>query len=607
MDIIMCRPIALLMRIGIARILGLTGLSLALAVSSGVASANDEGPGKMVGADLEVMCRPEAVQAVASAVKRTTVLVKPVPNGPFNAATRYVAAAGKVPAFCQVTGSFVTNPVTGKTANFLATFPAAWNGKFLQLGCSGLCGQFYVSDPATPAITVTSQGYPNQIIIKGYATFATDEGHVGMSGMEWAVKGPGQVDRDAIDDLYYRADKVLAQMGKEFAVAFYAPVNDAPRKVARSYFSGCSGGGRDAFVAAAQFPEEYDGIIGGSPANLVGLSFALSGMAAAAARSPEAAVSPALVALIDPIVKKQCDRLDGVEDGLILNPAACNFRPDRDLPRCPGDIPGPQCFTHAQIETVSTWIGAVADEHGNIVQPGFTISELQAHGGGAAALTDPVLKIFAHDNDPNFTPSSIFSFRQGGAGQVSGFHVVVSAADVEKAKQSMGMGTGEFPEAASKLIKLDRKFLIWNNFSDGTLIPYTAINYYKKLAKLQGGYAKLQKNVRLFMLPGTDHCSISGIGPNSFDALGALEDWVEKGKAPDAIVASVADHQFSPGASKAPALKTPNWTMPLCKFPEMARYSGRGDVKDGANWSCPANDTRLLQVGESGRRAGVIQ
>ena len=427
-----------------------------------------------------------------------------------------------------------------------------------------------------------------------------------MSGMDWAVKGPGQVDQDSIDDLYYRADKLLAQMGKEFAVAFYAPVNGAPRKVTRSYFSGCSGGGRDAFVAAARFPEEYDGIIGGSPANLVGLSFLLSGMSAAAARAPDGNVSPAQAGLIDPIVKKQCDGLDGVEDGLIQNPAACNFRPERDLPHCEGNVPAPQCFTKAQIETISASVSAVTDEHGNVVQPGFAISEYQAHAN-AAALTDPVLKIFVHHNDPSFAPSSIFSFKEGGAGPVTGFHAVVPAAEVEKAKQSMGMGTGEFPESAATLIKLQRKFLIWNNFSDGTLIPYTAVNYYKQLAKLQGGYAKLQKNVRLFMLPGTDHCSITGVGPNSFDALGAMEDWVEKGKAPDALIATVADHQFSPGAPKAVALKTPNWTMPLCKFPEMARYSGKGDVKDGANWRCPANDTGLLQIGESGRQAGVIE
>jgi hypothetical protein len=587
------------------RIVGRAMCSLALALASAGAIGNDETHVEPAVLRLENFCRAETLQTVASALKTAVVTVKPVPNGPFKSATRYVAATKEIPAFCQVTGSFVTNAANGKTANFLATFPATWNNKYLQLGCSGFCGQFYVSDPATASVTVTTQGYPGQIISKGYAVFATDEGHVGM-GTDWAVKGPGQVDEDAIADLYYRADQVLAQMGKEFATAFYSGVNGSARKIRRSYFSGCSGGGHDAFVAAAHFPEEFDGIIAGSPGNYVGLPFAISGMSAAAARTPDSKVSPRLAALIDPIVKKQCDALDGVQDGLIQNPAACDFRPERDLPRCEGDKPGDQCFTKAQIETVSTVISAVTDEHGTVVQPGFSVSELQM-ALGTATLTDAVLKLFVHKNDPSFTPSSLFTFNEGGSGQVTRFHVVVAASEVAKAKETMRMGTGEFPETTARLIKLNRKFLIWNNFSDATLIPFTVVNYYKQLAKLDGGYAKVQKNVRLFMLPGTDHCSITGIGPNSFDALSAMENWVEKGIAPDALKASVADHQFSPGAPKAAALKTPNWTMPLCKFPEMARFSGKGNVHDAANWRCPANDTRMLTVGESGRQAGVVE
>lgn len=581
-------------------------LSPALVFAASFGDAQESGGNAVQSASSspEAFCTAENVQNIASEIKTTVVTVKAIPNGPFKTATHYVGATSEVPAFCQVTGSFVTNPITGKTANFLATFPVAWNDKYLQLGCSGICGQFYVSDPATAAVTVTSQGFPGQSIAKGYAIFATDEGHVGMT-TNWAVKGPGQVDQDAIIDLYYRADKVLAQTGKEFATTFYAAMKGAPRKIVRSYFNGCSEGGRNAFVAAAHFPEEFDGIIAGSPGNYVGLPFAISGIAAAAAGAPDSKISPALAALIDPIVKKQCDGLDGVTDGLIQNPAACDFRPERDLPHCQDDKSDNSCFTAAQIKTVSLLTSAVTDERGNLVQPGFSISELQTTLA-TAALTDAILKLFVHQNDPNFTPSKIFTFEDGD-GKMQGFHTVVPSSEVQRAKETLWMGTGEFPDATSKLIKLNRKFLIWNNLSDGTLVPYTAVNYYKKLAKLNGGYPKVQKNVRLFLLPGTDHCSITGIGPNSFDALSAMENWVEKGVAPDTLKASVADRQFTPGAPKSPALKTPNWTMPLCKFPEMARYRGKGDVKDAANWFCPADDARMLKVGESGRRAGVIE
>jgi feruloyl esterase len=130
-----------------------------------------------------------------------------------------------------------------------------------------------------------------------------------------------------------------------------------------------------------------------------------------------------------------------------------------------------------------------------------------------------------------------------------------------------------------------------------------SINYYKQLAKMYGGYSKLQNNVRLFMIPGSGHCSMSGVGPAHFDALTTIENWVEKGEAPDALVASL----YNPKSPMVDPTKTPLRTMPLCKFPEMARYSGQGDVKDGANWSCPADDTRMLKVGESGRQAGVIE
>lgn len=608
---------------------------LFLAHASMTALAADQAPAKTAVPDLEAACRSEVVQAAVSKLS-PAVIIKELPSeqnlsgAKMPGGTQFVAATRNLPAFCQVSGSFVTNPKTGKTANFLATFPAAWNGKYLQMGCSGHCGQFAVSNAATPVVTITNQGYPGQIIEKGYASFATDEGHVGFSGGSWAIKGlGGQVDEDAIEDFYYRADKVLAQIGKQVTTAFYTEAMKAPQKLARSYFSGCSGGGRDAFVAASYFPEEFDGIIGGSAYNLTGAGFQIGGTAVAALRSQDADVPPALISKIDPIVKAQCDKLDGAEDGLIQNPAACNFRPERDLPRCDGKTPADQCFTQAQIETISTVLTAVTDEDGKVVQPGYSVSELKADfrmatrpkdlaaadpwpdatnaagqtSGGLWDLGNATFKIFVHKNDPDFFTRSLFTYKSGGPGPVTGYRIVVPKAEVAKALDSARMGVGHFPENAAKLIKQDRKFLIWHNLSDEKLTPYMSINYYKQLAQLHGGYEKLQKNVRLFSIPGSSHCSMSGVGPNNFDALTAIEDWVEKGKAPDALLAKL----YSPNSPMVDPSKTPLRTMPLCKFPEMARYSGKGDIKDAANWSCPSNDTSMLKVGESGRQAGVME
>jgi feruloyl esterase len=419
-------------------------------------------------------------------------------------------------------------------------------------------------------------------------------------------------------------------MGKEFTTKFYAQNSGAERPIRYSYFCGCSGGGRDALVAAAYFPEEFDGIVAGSAyANLANLAFLGTGASLATVQSEGAKVPESLVAQISPIVTAKCDALDGVKDGLIQNPMACDFRPEKDLPRCVDDKPGDHCFTKAQIETVSTLLTAVTDPTGKVIQPGYSVSEIQiplilppqnvgqpnpwpdtgnpatTNSAGIAMLGDAVIRVFTHRNDPDFHTSADISFASGGSGPVTGFRVVVPDSEVAKANKALKMGIGDIPENAAKLIKLNHKMMIWTNLSDQLLTPYVSINYYKRLAAMYGGYAKLQKNIRLFGLPGTAHCSGGGIGdgPGSFDALSAMEDWVEKGVAPDTLPASLYPAtQYGVSFSKPPSR-----TMPLCKFPEMAHYIGQGDLNDAANWSCPADDTSMLKIGESGRQAGVIK
>lgn len=587
-------------------LLAISGLLLALASVAGCAAKQPMTQSPATVADLESICTPQAVQALARSLRSTVVTVRPVENGPFKTATVYVAATADAPAYCQVTGSFMTNPDTGKTANYLATFPANWNGKFLQLGCSGHCGQFFVSNPAVASIIVTAQGHPGQIIEKGYAAFATDEGHIGQDRASWAITADGKVDQDFLDDFFYRADLILADMGKEFTKAFYARAIGDERDINRSYFSGCSGGGRDAFVAASYFPEKYDGIIAGSAYNLMGVSLQGTAIGLAASR-PGGSLSTNHLSLLDKIVKSQCDAIDGVADGLIQNPAACNFLPERDLPLCPGDRPGDQCFTQAQINTLNTAVSAVTDERGNIIQPGYSISELQTGSADDIETRGPVLEVFVHKNDPGFSASSILSLKSGGPGPISGFRAVVGSSEVTKAKSELRKGIGHLPENSGRLLSSGTKMLIWHNFSDERLTPYMSINYYKQLAATVGGFDQVKKQVRLFMVPGTGHCSILGVAPNAFDPLTALEDWVEKGEAPDTLMARVRDTQFVPGAPKAQALNYPDWTMPLCAFPAMARYRGTGNLKDGANWYCPPGDTAMLKVGETGRRAGAMQ
>ncbi|NPD01984.1 tannase/feruloyl esterase family alpha/beta hydrolase [Brenneria sp. hezel4-2-4] len=178
---------------------------------------------------MSELCQPAALQTLVSGL-RTKVDVRRLPDeaqsGPFlTTGVKFTPATNDMPAYCQITGTFVTNEATGKTAHFLATLPENWNRKYLQIGCGGHCGTFSVSNATWPTISISVQGKPTDVLRKGYASFATDEGHYGFTQGKWAVKSDGEIDQDALDDFLYRAHKVLAGMGKQFTTAFYGRVS----------------------------------------------------------------------------------------------------------------------------------------------------------------------------------------------------------------------------------------------------------------------------------------------------------------------------------------------------------------------------------------------
>jgi feruloyl esterase len=459
-----------------------------------------------VGPSFESTCNSAALEEIIKALP--TVTFGEIADGPkIPGGVKYVAANGKMPAYCEVLGSFITNEKTGKTANYLAVFPELWNSKFLQIGCSGTCGAFAVNDPTSQSIVITNQGFPGESLIKGYASFSTDEGHTTMLPQSWAVKGPGLVDQDAIDDLLYRADEKLAHIGKALTVAFYSHAKGVKQEIVRSYFIGCSEGGRNALVAANLFPGEYDGIIAGSPyANMASSAFQFIGGTLAELRSPDSDLPPEVLNKVDPFIKEKCDAQDGVKDGLIQNPAACDFLPSRDLQICHEAGATNGCFTKAQIESISVLLSAVTDERGHVVQPGYSVSELQAATRFPVPLKDPnadelgignpqaasapwglanaVLKLFVHKNDPNFHSRKLVSFTSGGAGAITNFHAVVPAAEAANAKASISTGVAAQPAKLKSLIESKKKLLIWANLSDQILTPYVTVNYYKQLAAM---------------------------------------------------------------------------------------------------------------------------
>jgi feruloyl esterase len=591
---------------------GLAVAATLLTVAGSVSAEGSAPAPKTTVPDLAGACQPEAMQSVAAKLD-AGVTVKQIPNGPrLPGGVKYTPRHGKTPAYCQVTGSYVTNPKTGKTANFIATFPEQWNGKFLQLGCSGVCGYLLMNDPTAPPITVTAQGYPGQLIQKGYATFGNDLGHVlpspSSSSSEWMNRPDGKIDADALEDYLVRADRVMADMGKSFTRAFYSRQAGAPAQIEKSYFMGCSQGGREALVAATRFPEKFDGIIAGSPvSNLSGSIWASVERGILAQQPGVTKLTHGQIEMLDARMVGRCDELDGVKDGLIQNPAACDFDPKRDLPICKPGQTGDSCVTEAQAQLVSTLLSGVTDETGRVVQPGYAlgapdenlVTPMPAKAPMDAHIRSIVGKAF--DGKPLTTAHA------GPPGPIESFHVVVNGAAYKTYYDLMREGTVE-PEDFAKLFQQNRKLLWYHNLSDPALTPYMSINRYKRLAALHGGYAKLRNNIRFFTLPGTGHCGLGGDGPSNFDAIGALEGWVERGVAPNAIRARRNDPATSNVISgQIDWSKPPVRTMPLCAFPEMASYKGHGDVNDAANWECRASDRRMLKVAASGAEAGVVR
>ena len=174
---------------------------------------------------------------------------------------------------------------------------------------------------------------------------------------------------------------------------------------------------------------------------------------------------------------------------------------------------------------------------------------------------------------------------------------VVNAAALELLYDRLAADIPDDPAKLSGFLNKGGKMIIYHGYSDPIISPYRTIWYYRDLARLNGGYQELQEQVRLFTVPGMEHCT-NGVGPNKFDTITALEDWVEHGVPPERIVAT----KYDGDVIGATVLRT----MPLCKYPEEAHYNGSGDVNNAGSWSCSPLDRSLLEAGLNGTQAGLL-
>ena len=433
-----------------------------------------------------------------------------------------------LPAFCRVTASI--RPSSDSDIRMELWMPASgWNGKFVVPGNGGFAGAI------APAGLATN-------LRKGYAVATTDTGHEGGSGA-FMLDHP-----ERLTDFADRAIHETTTKGKAIVAAFYG---SGPRL---SYFNGCSTGGRQALTAAQRFPDDFDGIVAGAPAIYASHQSAGQIWIWQATHRDEASfLPPATLAVLHDAVVAKCDALDGVKDGVLEDPTRCSFDPGTVACKS-GD--GPGCLTSAQVEAARQIYTGAKNSRGERVFSGlYPGSEL---GWTASAGAQPVgyaLDVYRYVvmRDPKWDPMTL---------NYDG--------DIAKADKVVGQLTAIDPDLTRLLSH--GKLLMYAGWSDPGIPPGYLPEYYKNvLAKTK--VKNIKNATRLFMIPGMGHCG-GGDGTSTFDMLAALDQWVEKGKAPDLIPAS----RVKDGVTDR--------TRPLCPYPQAATYKGSGSIDDAANFAC---------------------
>ena len=499
-----------------------------------------------VGVEVAAAPAVASCQSLASlAIPQGTItLVESVPAGAFTPPVaqgeRPPSAArmrqySELPAFCRVAATL--RPSSDSDIKVEVWLPESdWNGKFQAVGNGAFSGSIKYGSTRSLASALE----------RGYAASSTDTGHVGGS----ASFGLGHPEK--VVDFGWRSVHEMTVAAKQIITAYY---EDGPEF---SYWFGCSAGGRQAMKEAQRFPDDFDGIIAGAP----GLDW--TGRAAGALRvakhleaNETARLSEDDARLVHRAVLETCDASDGVTDGVVGDPEHCDFDP-RVL-QCDG-AKDASCLMPAQVNTVRmVYSSAVNPKTGRAItglSPGSELGWTEL--GWTNSARNSGLEQFRYlvFGDPEWTVDR-FNFETD----------IVSAEETDNdTLNALDPDLQPFIDSGGKLIQ-------YHGWSDPQISPANVTQYYHRVVDALGGVSEIHDSYRLFMAPGMAHCG-GGEGPNTFDVMTALEEWVEQGKAPDRIVASRATDG------------TVNQTRPLCPYPQMASYTGTGSTDEAENFVC---------------------
>jgi feruloyl esterase len=481
---------------------------------------------------------PNAAVTSATAVDPPPDLAIDLPAGPAGPAAKLSVSN----AFCRVIA--FSAPTSDSHINFEVWLPVSvrWNGKFEAVGNGGFIGQI-------------GYGALAAALNRGYAAASTDTGHASGNDESWALGHP-----EKLIDWSYRAVHEMTVDSKLIIGAYYGK----PAKLA--YWNGCSTGGKQGLTEAQRYPSDFDAILAGAPANYIthlqAQSIYSSWVALKDGVNAPSYIPPAKYAMLHKAALDACDKNDGVLDGVIGNPRACNFDPKSM--QC-ASLDAPTCLTAPQVKTAQMLYAGAKWNDGKQIFPGFEIgSELgwggMAAGPGPISIGDGFFKYMVF-GDPKWD-----------------FRTLDLERDTKSADEKLGSVVNAIDPNLKPFEDHGGKMIMYHGWSDQAIAPGNSVNYYESVVAAMGGVQKTQNFLRLFMVPGMTHCQ-GGAGPNTFDALTALERWRENGTAPDHMIAA---HLTSSVIDNS---------RPLCPYPQVAQYKGSGNTTDAGNYTC-ANPSR---------------
>lgn len=470
-----------------------------------------------------------------------------------------VAAHEDVPEVCKVNG------IVAPSIQFELRMPTTqWNGRFMHFGCGGACGIIYRPQLEEP-------------LARGYAVVASDMGHSGAPNVWTFAYGNLQ----ALIDFSYRATHVVTLAAKAVVKASYG----VPARF--SYMFGCSTGGVQGQIEAQRYPHDFDGIVSGAPIYFNGPSYSEYAVRANLDANGNGIFDPAKLPMLRKAVLAQCDAKDGLADGILQDPRQCGFDPA--ALQCKGkDLKS--CLSGAEVEVARRIYAGPATPDGKPINygwagmapgseyewyPSFIGEQGKPHpramgaeydyGNGVYPLTAATLgNAYRFDDDATAARGSAIY-----PGSTLNWLRYAGSPDLRR-----------FRDAGGKIIT-------WHGWDDAETAPGASADFHELVSRTMGGDTELQKFSRLFMLPGTAHCR-RGPGGDTVDWITAIENWVERGQAPDWVIAHHLVKEQNYLGLPRPRHPLPagsfDRTRPVFPYPAISRYKGEGDPNAAANW-----------------------